>query len=51
MRWSHALILSLFAYLYFLLSQNADGVLAGVGYTCAALLLILALMNLLTPPK
>ena len=48
MRWGHALILSLFATLYFLLAQTTDGFLAGFGYTASALLLMLALMNLLT---
>ena len=51
MRWSGALILSLLALLYFLLSQSADGLLAGFGYACAALLIILAILNLIRPHK
>lgn len=51
MRWSGALILSLLAVLYFLLSRNADGLLAGFGYACAALLFMLAIMNLVRPRK
>jgi len=48
MRWFLGIILSLFATLYFLLAQTTDGFLAGFGYTAAALMLMLAMMNMLT---
>jgi hypothetical protein len=51
MGWSYALMLSIFATLYVLLAQNADGMLAGFAYTSAALLFMLAMMFLMRPPK
>jgi hypothetical protein len=51
MRWSGAVVMALMATLYFLLSQNSEGMLAAFGYGCAALLFILAIMNILRPHK
>jgi len=49
MRWSGFFFLSTMGVLYALLAQRADGLLAGFGYASAALLIILAVMNLVRP--
>jgi len=51
MRWSGFIILSGMGVLYALLSRSADGLLAGFGYASAALLFLLAIMNVVMPHK
>jgi hypothetical protein len=51
MRWSGFFFLAGMGVLYALLARNSDGLLAGFGYACAALLLIVAIMNLVRPRK
>jgi hypothetical protein len=51
MRWSGFFFLSAMGGLYALLARTADGLLAGFGYAFAALLFVLAVMNLVRPSK
>ena len=51
MRWSGAAIFALFGVLNFMLSREAEGLLAGFGYLSAALFFVLAVLNVLRPRK
>jgi hypothetical protein len=51
MRWSGFFFLTGMGVLYGLLARNSEGLLAGFGFACAALLFILAIMNLIRPHK
>jgi hypothetical protein len=51
MRWSGLVVLTAFATLYLLLSIPAEGFLQGLGYVAAALLYVLAFLNLVKPRK
>ena len=51
MRWSGFAVLAGLATLYFLLALEAEGLLAGFGYTAAALLYVLSFLNLVKPRK
>ena len=51
MRWSGFVILSGMGLLYWLLALEAEGLLAGFGYSASALLFVLAVLNVLRPKK
>lgn len=51
MRWTGFTIFALMGLLNFLLSREAEGLLAGFGYLSAALFFVLALVNVLKPRK
>lgn len=51
MRWSGFFVLGGMATLYFFLSREAEGLLAGFGYVASALLYLLSFVNLVAPKK
>lgn len=51
MRWSGLVILGGMGLLYFLLAREAEGLLAGFGFSASALLFVLAVLNVVRPKK
>jgi len=51
MRWGGFAVFTLMGLAYFALSLEATGILAGIGYTLAAVLWLAALANLYRPRK